>query len=245
MFDSGVRLGEDEVTPLAVYVNWQPGGSFAPGTQWAEHAVYNVYDNGQLLTPYGVPVNQQQSPGYASPEGSDRPWRLLGVWNVPAGDTLEVELSDGQYSLGDMLCAGDAMIHPLWPTVTCRAAGVTVNLLVPNNPVAQGDYVDWVDACQGFGVPVEGSGDRLQLNVSATIDPLYSSAPPWVSQSCGTQPWNWFDADGSSCRGQLLGRLARQRSVDGHRPAHAGRHVHRHCLAFDGSRKPAPQYLFY
>ena len=66
-------------------------------------------------------VNQQQSPGYASPEGSDRPWRLLGVWNVPATDTLEVELSDGQYSLGDMLCAGDAMIHPLWPTVSIRA----------------------------------------------------------------------------------------------------------------------------
>ena len=28
-----------------------------------------------------------------------------------------------------------------------------------------------------FNIPVEGEGDRLQLNVSATIDPLYSSAP--------------------------------------------------------------------
>ena len=28
--DSGVRLGEDEVTPLAVYVNWKPGAALRP-----------------------------------------------------------------------------------------------------------------------------------------------------------------------------------------------------------------------
>ena len=188
-------------------------------------------------------MNQQQSPGYASPEGSDRPWRLLGVWNVPAGDTLEVELSDGQYSLGDMLCAGDAMIHPLWPTVTCRAAGVTVNPLVPDNPIAQGDYVDWVDACNPINIPVEGEGDRLQFNVSATIDPLYSSAPPWVSQSCGTQPWNWFNADAARYRRRLLGRLAEHHSV-GRRVDHAGHRIHQQCLGFDGPANPPPNTYF-
>ena len=131
-------------------------------------------------------VRQGTSPVNTSPETNDRPWALLGVFNVTVGDTIEVELSGADTTIvsGDVLCAGDVMIHPLWVTVTSRAVGVTVNPLVPT--ANAGDYLDWVDAYQGFGVPVEGSGNRLQLNVSATIDPLYSSAPDWDCEA-----WDW------------------------------------------------------
>ena len=138
---------------MAVYATWQSDGSFSPGTQWAANAVYTVYDvtaDTTLRRTHGQPGRRPAR----SIAGAQRPAvDALGVWNVPVGDMIEVELSDSSYTSGDMLCAGDVMIHPLWVTVTCRAAGVTANPSVPNNPIAQGDYVDWVDACQGFDVP--------------------------------------------------------------------------------------------
>jgi hypothetical protein len=49
---------------------------------------------------------------------------------------------------------------------------VTVNSAVA--AANAGDYVDWVDACQGIAVPVEGKGDRLQLQLQGSIESLYS-----------------------------------------------------------------------
>jgi hypothetical protein len=67
------------------------------------------------------------------------------------------------------------MIHAIWPTVTIRPTDVTVNPKVPS--ADDGDYVDWVDACQAINVPVEGDGTRTQLQLSAAIDPLYAQIP--------------------------------------------------------------------
>ena len=49
---------------------------------------------------------------------------------------------------------------------------MTVN---PNVATANvGDYVDWVDACQGIAPPVEGQGDRVELQLNASIESLYT-----------------------------------------------------------------------
>ena len=171
-FNSGARLGAATSTPVAVYATWQSDGSFSPGAQWAANAVYTVYDVTADTTLGALTVNQADAPLGQSPEPNDRLWTRLGVWDVPADDMIEVELSDGSYTSGDMLCAGDVMIHAIWPTVSIRPANVTVN---PNVASANaGDYVDWVDACQPINIPIEGQGDRVELQLQASIDPLYT-----------------------------------------------------------------------
>jgi hypothetical protein len=131
-------------------------------------------------------VNQQGSPLNQSPEPNDRPWTRLGVWNVNAGDTLTVELSDPSPAAGDRLCVGDAMIHPLWPTVDIQQTGVTVPTQVPATASAASDYVDWYDAANPASIPVEGSGSRAEFALSATVDPLFAQAPPYSGAA-----WNW------------------------------------------------------
>ena len=146
-------------------------------------AVYDVYDNGTLLTPNGVTVSQEQSPGNDSPEANDRPWMLLGVWNVGAADTITITLVNHDTLLGTVLCAGDAMIHAIGRTVSIRQENVTVNSKVA--PANDGDYADWVDACQPIQVPVDGQGDRMAFQLQASIDPLYTQIAniPNVSMS--------------------------------------------------------------
>ena len=191
-FDSGARLGEDTVTPVAVYVTWNNSVSLDGGSRWAHSAVYSVYD----VPPGGTPdsgnlvgsmtVNQQGSPLNQSPEPNDRPWTRLGVWNVNAGDTLTVELSDPSPAAGDRLCVGDAMIHPLWPTVDIQQTGVTVPTQVPATASAASDYADWFDACNPANIPVEGGGSRTEFVLTATVDPLFAQAPPYSGAA-----WNW------------------------------------------------------
>ena len=110
------------------------------GTQWAANADYSVYewidDVKTFLTT--VDVNQGSAPPNNSPTGADRPWKLLGVWNVTGW--IEVDLADGSSTPGDRLVVGDAMVHAIWPTVSIRPTDVTVN---PNVATAHaGDYVD-------------------------------------------------------------------------------------------------------
>ena len=132
-FDSGVRLGESTVTPVAVYATWatgDPDHELPSGDHWAHDAVYEVRDGS---TPLGsIPVDQSLAPGSNDPpEPNDRPWTLLGVWNVPFGHTLTVVLYNGSDSAhpdpGGVVCVSDVMIHPLWPTVSIRSTDVTVN----------------------------------------------------------------------------------------------------------------------
>jgi Ca2+-binding RTX toxin-like protein len=167
-FDSGVRLGEDATTPMAVYANWQSTASPSPGTQWVDNAVYVVMDGSTILGT--VTVDQTSSPGNGSPESADRPWKLLGVWNVPAGDTIEVILKSGDIGSanpGDMLCAGDVMVHAIWPTVTIRTnANGDGNLDTKD---------DWVDSFQPIQMAVEGTGTRTELQLQTSIEMLYFS----------------------------------------------------------------------
>ena len=176
-----MRLGpEATATPTAVYANWQPSGTdYAAadayvGTQWTSHAEYIVWDNDGAVSATIHNVDQTQSPGGALP--NDRPWKLLGVWSVPADDTLHVELSFdygyGSPQPGDVLCAGDVMIHAIWPTVSIRPTTVSVNPKVAS--ANAGDYVDWVNACQSINIPVEGQGARVELQLQASIETLYT-----------------------------------------------------------------------
>jgi Ca2+-binding RTX toxin-like protein len=197
--DSGVRLGEDATTPIAVYANWQPtgtnytaGDSFV-GTHWAYAAEYEVFSDGTLLG--SVIVNQSAAPGQDSPEPNDRPWTMLGVWNVSAGQTLTVDLVSGSISGGvnsdpyGALCAGDVMIHAIWPTVSIRPTNVVVNPLAAN----AGDYVDWVDSWQSMQIPVEVKGPRLELQFQASIEELYTDI-----QGASLSDWDYVSPEDQS-----------------------------------------------
>ena len=216
-FNSGARLGAATSTPVAVYATWQSDGSFSPGTQWAANAVYTVYDVTADTTLGALTVNQADAPLGQSPEPNDRPWTRLGVWNVPVGDTIQVELSDSWYASGDMLCAGDVMIHAIWPTVSIRPTNVTVN---PNVASANaGDYVDWVDACQEVNIFVNGYGGRVEFQLQASINPLYTNIE---NQSASMSDWqaslninpadSVFEFWSSSTGGSALNRCWVQRT---------------------------------
>ncbi len=177
---SGARLGPSGSTPMVVYANWQPGGPNLQatdgyqGTQWATDAKYEIFDGGTLVG--SVPEDQQTQPGNDSPVPNDRAWTRLGVWDISSG-TLTVKLVDNGSPTGSVLCAGEVMIHPLWPTVSIRATNVTINSKVA--PANAGEYVDWVDACQPIGIRAEGSGTRTKLQLTATIDQLFADLPNW------------------------------------------------------------------
>ncbi len=170
---SGVRLGDScFTTPVAVYATWDSANtSLGDGSRWASSATYKVSING-IDVGSRITVDQTHScASHDSPEKLDRPWLLLGVWNVGAYDTIRVELFEISPYRGDRVCMGDVMIHAIWPEVHIRAGNVTVNpKVLPENV---GDYVDWVDACKPVYVPVEGQGDRVPLQLSASIESLY------------------------------------------------------------------------
>jgi len=192
-FDSGVRLGESDTTPVAVYATWLPGdpnGKLWPGGHWESDARYTITGTADGLTHVIHDIDQTVSPDSDAALG-DRPWRLLGVYNVNVGSELNVELSydtsngkmDSTHS--SMLCVSDVMIHPLWPVVSIRPTNVSVNTKVA---VAHaGDYVDWVDACQPISIPVEGQGDRIKLQLQASIDPIYAQ----IGNLAGVSMSNW------------------------------------------------------
>ena len=194
-FDSGSRLGGSGTTPVAVYVTWDPanvpGGGL--GIQWTENAVYTVSDSANSFTPFTTdPINQGAAcTNNNSPEPGDRNWKLLGVWNVPVLDTITVTLTDGSYQTGDMLCVGDAMIHAIWPTVSIRAD--------LDGTKTFGEKDDFLAASNPASISVEGGGSRLKLQMSASIESLYSDVanvtplPGWyavVPNVTGLLFWN-------------------------------------------------------
>ncbi len=180
-FDSGVRLGEGTVTPVAVYATW------VAQSQWESDARYTITGTADGSPHQVKNINQTAPPGNDSPVPNDRPWKLLGVYDVNVGSTLTVTLcydtpDGGEDPTHDApLCISDVMIHPLWPTVSIRPTNVTVNPMAAN----YNDYVDWVDACNPISVPVEdGQGDRTELQLEASISPLYYDIP-------GANPNDW------------------------------------------------------
>jgi Ca2+-binding RTX toxin-like protein len=177
-FNSGSRLGDSSQTPVAIYVTWDPShtslvANGVAGTQWAENAVYTVYDGTTILG--RVTVNQQSAPPGDWTEYTDRPWKLLGVWNIGANDHISIVLSDGDIETGDRLCVGDAMTQAIWPTESIRPTDVTINSEVPT--AFDGDYIDWSDACQPVDCISEGTGVGTPVDLHASIDPLYYQIP--------------------------------------------------------------------
>ena len=115
------------------------------GNHWESDAVYTITgaaDGTHVIDD----VDQTASPGYDSPVPNDRPWKLLGVYDVSVGNTLTVTLCydgpEGRTDAYSPLCISDVMIQPLWPTVSIRATNVIVNPRAAN----AGEYVDWADA---------------------------------------------------------------------------------------------------
>ena len=163
--NSTLRLGEDTTTPVAVYVCWNPDDSLLGGTHWASDACYSVYDGSTLLAQ--VDVNQQNTCPSDSPDASDHPWYLLGVYNTTSG-TVNVKLNDANNnpSSGEMLDFNDVMIRPIWPTVSVRAD--------EDGTGTFSAYDDYLNATNPAEIPVEGSGPRMELDLSASVDPLYA-----------------------------------------------------------------------
>jgi hypothetical protein len=205
-FDSGVRLGEDTTTPVAVYANWQNDGTnYGDGTHWSANAYYFVYVNGVLETPGGIQVNQESAPPTDSPQNNspedtsssnnDRPWDLLGVWNVPAGATITVVLVNADTSSGTSLCAGDVMAHAIWPTVTIREDASQSGL--------SGTQDDWHNTFQPIQIAPDDSGTRTELDLQASIELLYyqipdTSADDWHFQLPIVNGLEFFDSPTST-----------------------------------------------
>ena len=167
--NSGVRLGG--ATPVAVYANWRPDGTDLTtpggytGTHWSQDAVYRVFDDAGLLPNGTVTVNQEDPPNQDSPVPNDRPWTLLGVWMVPAGDTVTVEVYDGDSSAGSVVCMGDVMIHAIWPMLSIRAD--------LDGTGQFGEKDDFLASCYPPEIPLEGDAPRLAMKVCASIEQLY------------------------------------------------------------------------
>ena len=159
------RLGETSTTPVAVYVAWNPNDSLLGGDHWASGARYAIYDGNTLVDT--VSVNQQNPCPHDSPDPSDHPWKLLGVYNF-SSDTIKVKLYDGNSnpSYGEMLNFGDAMIRPIWPTVSVRAD--------EDGTGTFSAYDDYLNATDPAAIPVEGNGPRMELDLSASVDALYA-----------------------------------------------------------------------
>ena len=161
---SGQRLGASATaTPMAIYATWDPSATPTGGTQWATHAAYEIFNGSTLIDT--VPVDQQSSPSLELAESSSHPFQRLGVYSI-SSSMLHVELVDTEYQAGDMLNADAVVITPLWPTVWIRAGQ-------SDQPYTEKD--DWLQLWQAVDIPVEGSGNRVQLQMHAAIDSLYSS----------------------------------------------------------------------
>ena len=185
-FDSGVRLGESTVTPVAVYATWatgDPDHELPSGDHWAtrRRVHFEVRDGS---TPLGsIPVDQTSRPGQQLSAGAQRPpVDLVGRMECsfrPHADRRSLQRQRFRPSgpPAGWLCVSDVMIHPLWPTVSIRPTDVTVNSKVAS--ANDGIYEDWFDACNPIDPPVEGQGDRVELQLQASIDSqLYTQIPP-------------------------------------------------------------------
>ena len=114
-----------------------------------------------------VDVNQQDPCPNDSPDASDHPWMLLGVYNTTSG-TLKVELNDANSNPapGEKLDFNDVMIRPIWPTVSIRADQDGTGQFRA--------YDDYLNATDPAEIPVEGTGPRMELDLSASVGPLYA-----------------------------------------------------------------------
>ena len=230
------------MTPVAVYATWatgDPDHELPSGDHWAHDAVYEVRDGS---TPLGsIPVDQSLAPGSNDPpEPNDRPWTLLGVWNVPFGHTLTVVLYNGSDSAhpdpGGVVCVSDVMIHPLWPTVSIRSTDVTVNSKVAS--ANDGIYEDWFDACNPIEPPVEGSGTRTELQLAANVEQTVRPGP-----RLGGFGLELGGENAGHLRGGLLERLRKHDALAGRAdyPRHA---LHQRRLGLDGPELAAVQSIF-
>ena len=134
------------------------------GEHWASDAQYSVYDGSTLLGT--VDVNQQNTCPSDSPDPSDHPWKLLGVYNITSG-SVTVQLHDANPNppQGEMLNFNDLMIRPIWPVVSIRA---------DEDGTGQfGLYDDYLNAAGPAQIPVEGDGTpRLAVQLAQSRSTL-------------------------------------------------------------------------
>jgi len=182
--DSLARLGEEDATQVAVYVFWNPD-DFTPG-EWTSDAHYSVYDGASLKAT--VEVNQQNPCPSDSPDPSDHPWKLLGVYNITSG-IVDVRLHDGNNNppFWETLNFNDVMIRPIWPTMTIRAD--------QNNDRTCDVKDDWLNSWSPAAIAVEGQGKRTKIELHATIDQLYQYPADWTASLSNVDGLLFWDTD--------------------------------------------------
>ena len=182
-FDSGVRLGEDAVTPVAVYATWvrDPNGELLPGQQWEDQRVHD-HRNGGWADAY-VPVASMQadSPGNDSPVPNDRPWKLLGRLLRQRGSTLTVTLGYAAPDGADRRQRHGAAVHqrrddPCLMADGEHSAGQHDGQLQVAAANAS-EYVDWVDACQPIRSQWRARATAYRFNCKRRLRHLYSQIP--------------------------------------------------------------------
>jgi hypothetical protein len=184
---SGNRLGSQSTeTQALVYWAFNPTLAAPEGGHWTADTWIAVYDGAPM------PYNELWKGTLGTLQASDSAFTLNRTyWYWLGGQTFKFHTgidvvvgtfdpdtspwsptADGGYMYVDAV-----LVKPLWPQVSIRP-----ELRVPGNVQGAGpanDYIDWEDSWKPIDIPVEGTGERVQLNLHAYIDPRYISVSDW------------------------------------------------------------------
>ena len=183
--ESGQRLNEGQMTQCVVYVQWGDNADLPSCLGYGEHgtwgtAYYTVSDDYGVLGTYTL---DQFYPCYAdSTQPGNVAWQYLGdplthqPYVFDAHGMLYVTvsnapLSDPAGADGNPVFVNAVMVRPLWPTVTVRTDRVGAGLA--NLSEKNGEADDWFNSWSPNDVPMEGSGQRLAVDLHAVWDPVF------------------------------------------------------------------------
>jgi hypothetical protein len=173
---------------VTVSVTWDPNAPLPPGDNggWTTEAWYTILDGDKVI--WSQEVDQQKEP--SGPVGVNGVrWQTLGnqtftitgsdqqltlvvsAWN-PAnlgdqGDGLPLQFSNTAF----------ALVVPVSPTVTIQAVGQGGNSQVAG--ANANAYLGWQDSWQPIQVPVEGEGNRVELQLNAALNEVYANTNDW------------------------------------------------------------------
>jgi hypothetical protein len=147
---------------------------------WTTDAWYSILDGSEVI--YSQRVDQQDSPSGTAAVNGDV-WQLLANRAAGTGDAdISVVVSAwnpanlNDYGDGLPLQVGTVMVVPVRPAVTVQPVGQGSSQVAAGNTYA---YAAWQDSWQPAQIPVDGEGDRTELQLHAAIDQVFSCGATW------------------------------------------------------------------
>jgi hypothetical protein len=200
--DSGIRLGEGQITQEAIYTRWDSSASAPAGSFWTQDAWYSIYDGSYenpILVAIVGPFNQSAPSG-----ASGQPWTPLGTYNVTGIAWVVLSNYNPNHPTdpsnngdGGSLFVNATMFQPLWPTVSIVPVGQIPQPTAANGspvtPADQYQYAAWWNAWNQIQIPEDGGGDRAKVELHAAIDQLYEQSTDWQAQFSvpqGVEVWD-------------------------------------------------------